>query len=32
MNYKEYCEYAKAKGFQPLREVAFNAMRRANLL
>jgi hypothetical protein len=32
MTYKEYCEYAALKGFQPLREAAFEAMKRANLL
>lgn len=29
MSYKEYCDYALLKGFQPLLELAFNAMKEA---
>ena len=29
MSYEKYCEYAKAKGFQPLGLEAFEAMVRA---
>ena len=32
MNYEEYKEYARVKGFQPLREEAFEAMLRAGFV
>ena len=29
MTYREYCDQARPKGFQPLKELAFNAMKKA---